>query len=100
MHVTRTDAQNEEVQKQESRQELLHAVVQELKKEHTRIWKESDEAKDKIANAANENRSLRQQLSTAEKELQKTVADRDTLATERGTSLRCSRAIAVHVPAA
>ena len=87
MHVIRTDAQHEEVQKQESRQTLLHSVVEELKAEHSRIWKEAGEAKHKIANAENENRSLRQQLSTAEKELQKTVADRDSLAAQLGTPL-------------
>eukprot|EP01043_Picozoa_sp_COSAG02_P029151 COSAG02_NODE_1801_length_10895_cov_4.369767_3_plen_117_part_00 len=85
IQVTRTDAQQEEVQKQEKRQTCLHAVVQELKAEHSRIWKEADEAKNMIANAASENRSLLQQLSTAEKELHKTVADRDSLATELGT---------------
>lgn len=93
MQVTRTDAHLKEVQKQESRQDALHAVLTELKKEHSRIWKESDEAKTKIANAADENRTLKQQLSAAEKELQDIVADRDSLATARGAS--CSRAIAV-----
>ena len=84
IHVARTDAQQEEVHKQESRQTVLHSVVEELKMEHIRIWKESDEAKAKIANAENQNRNLKQQLSTAEKELQKLVADRDSLATALG----------------
>ena len=84
IHVARTDAQQEEVHKQESRQTVLHSVVEELKLEHIRIWKESDEAKAKIANAENQNRNLKQQLSTAEKELQKLVADRDSLATALG----------------
>jgi predicted RNase H-like nuclease (RuvC/YqgF family) len=92
MHVIRTDTQHEEVQKQEKRQASLHAVIQELKAEHSRIWKEADEAKNDIANATSENRSLLQQLSTAEKELQKTVADRDSLATELGTPFVVLRA--------
>lgn len=93
IQVARTNAHHEEVQKQESRQDALHAVLTELKKEHNRIWNESDEAKTKIANAAVENRTLKQQLSRAEKELQNIAADRDSLATARGAS--CSRDIAV-----
>ena len=88
IHVTRTDAQQEEVHKQESRQTVLHSVVEELKMEHIRIWKESDEAKAKIADAENQNRNLKQQLSTAEKELQKLVADRDNLATALGAAVQ------------
>ena len=99
MHVIRTDAQHEEVQKQESRQHLLHSVVEGLKAEHSRIWKEAGEAKDKIGNAENENRNLRQQLSTAEKELQKTVADRDSLAAELGTPLPVASDPCASVPA-
>ena len=86
IHVTRTDAQQEEVQKQESRQTVLHAVVEELKLEHRRIWKESDEAKAKIADAENQNRKLQQQVSAAETELQKLVADRDSLASTLGAA--------------
>lgn len=84
MHVTRTDAQREEVTKQESRQSLLHSVIEKLKLEHGRIWKEADEASAKISNAENENRNLRQQLSTAEKELQTTADDRDSVKFELG----------------
>lgn len=86
IHVARTDAQYEEVQKQESRQTVLHSVVEELKVEHARIWKEAGEASAKITDAENENRNLRKQLSTAEKELHKTVADRDSLRTDLGAS--------------
>lgn len=84
IHVTRTDAQQEEVHKQESRQAVLHAAVEELRMEHKRIWNESDEAKAKIANAENQNRKLQQQLNTAETEMQKLVADRDSLTTTLG----------------
>jgi septal ring factor EnvC (AmiA/AmiB activator) len=82
--VTRTDAQKDEIQKQDARQKQLGAVIDRLKDEHRRIWTETGEAKEKIASAEAENRSLRQQLSTAEKELQNIAADRDSLKAELG----------------